>query len=97
ARGRLHRPVVAPTPDQPHGLAAYLQRLHRARREVLLHHDEGTSYIEFDDVPRGCSQVHDLAHVTGRGAGVTLHGSVELVHGDLLGADRERVRVTGDR
>ena len=82
---------------KPHGLAAHLQRLHRARREVLLHHDERAATIELDDVPGGGSQVYDLTHMAGRGAGVAIHRRVELIHRDLLRSDREGVRIAGDR
>src|SRR5687768_14811843 len=63
--GRIYGPVVASIPPQADGPAADLQRLHRARGEVLLHHHQLPSLVELDDVPRHGAEVHDLVDPSG--------------------------------
>src|SRR3954447_16514544 len=93
----IDAPGETSVPHEADRLPADLERLHRGGRQVLLHDDELAADIELDDVPRERAEVHDLADVARRGARLPVDRRAVAVEVDLLGADRDRLRGTGDR
>src|SRR5687768_429437 len=61
----LHGPVVPPIPPKSDRFPPDLQGFHRARLEVLLHHDELASSVELDDVPGDRTEIYDFSDAAG--------------------------------